>query len=95
MNKILEQKLRKAIRKIIKEELNEENQKSGSEVTTFTDKNGDTWYFKKIDSTHVEMVNDPKYLKDSPSGLSVLHIGQLKGTSYYKDLVKWLKESKQ
>lgn len=61
-----------------------------------TDSQGDDWYVKKIDSTHMFMANDPKYLKkDKPTGVMAHHIAQHRDTAYYNDLKKWLKETNE
>jgi hypothetical protein len=59
----------------------------GTDVITLKD-GEDTWYVSKIDSTHLEMVNDLKYV--GTGGMSVHHVREFKGRPWYDDLVKWL-----
>lgn len=49
----------------------------------------DVWYLAKgEDSTHFEMVNDPKYIgKFGPDK----HIGQFRNRPWYDDVRSWLK----
>ena len=64
------------------------------DIAKVTDARGDEWFVKKIDSTHMFMANDPKYLKkDRPTGVMAHHIGQHRDEPYYSDLRSWLKES--
>lgn len=55
--------------------------------------NGDKWYLRMIDSTHVAMSNKDK---DAPynKGSAIYHVGQLRGEQYYDDLIKWLHNKK-
>ena len=63
-------------------------------IAKVDDGKGNTWYVKKIDSTHMFMANDPKYLKkDRPTGVMAHHIGQHRDEPYYSELRSWLKES--
>jgi len=59
----------------------------GKDTIKVTDDDGD-WWLTKVDSTHVDMVNDPKYA--GQGGMSVLHVDQLKGRWFYDKIIKWL-----
>ena len=52
----------------------------------------DEWWVTKVDTTHVEFVNDPKYI--GKNGMGVSHINQHRGKPYYEDLRSWLKGGK-
>lgn len=61
-------------------------------IVKITDQQGDTWYLKKIDTTHFFMSNNAKYLKEkNPNGFMVNHIAQHKQEPYYKAVQTWLR----
>lgn len=62
-------------------------------IAKVDDGKGNTWYVKKIDSTHMYMSNNEKSLKTDNPGVMAHHIGQHRSTPYYKELRAWLKES--
>ena len=51
---------------------------------------GYPWYIQKIDSTHLNMSSSKKF-----SGMTVRHIGELKGEKYYNDILAWLQGKKK
>lgn len=55
---------------------------------------GDKWYLRAIDSTHVAMSNRDK---DAPydKGAAIYHVGQLRDEEYYSDLIAWLHGEKE
>jgi hypothetical protein len=62
-------------------------------IAKVDDGKGNTWYVKKIDSTHMYMSNNEKSLKTDNPGVMAHHIGQHRSNPYYKQLRAWLKES--
>ncbi len=48
------------------------------------------YYITYIDSTHVDVTNREPKPGDRPSGF-VAHVGQLKHTDYYDDMIKWMR----
>lgn len=56
---------------------------------------GDPWYIRMIDSTHIAMSNQDKDVKTSHSpSPAIYHVGQLRDEQYYQDLVNWLHNGK-
>lgn len=63
-----------------------ETSKNDGTITVTMD--GYPWYLTKIDSTHVEMVLDDNV---GVGGMTVYHVGQLRGGAFRDDIRKWLK----
>lgn len=51
---------------------------------------GYPWYFKKIDSTHFSMGNNPESIEGNFATAS--HIGQHRSEDYHDSLKSWLKQ---
>lgn len=78
------------LRNIIKEELKKmiSEKFKPTKETAMIYIGGYPWYVKKIDSTHLNLVNNEKYVNSL--GLGAAHIGQYRRETYYNDLRKWL-----
>jgi hypothetical protein len=57
-------------------------------IMTVKDSDGDVWYVKKIDDTHVKISSS----KDKFDSTTAYHIAQLKNRPYYKEIESWLNE---
>ena len=72
--------------------MNESYSSDTAKITVHDDIGTDIWYITKgEDSTHFEMVNDPKYIGKFGAGK---HIHYFRTEPWYEDVRMWLKRGK-